>query len=386
MTDPRPVAHNIGRALEDADITCSSPERVGDSNWIIRITDGDRHGALRVAVADSRMLRPDVISLLDAAGWSPHRQLGDIALLQAGDVPIATRVHDAVAQACTRLDIHPSARRAACAALNPDIATDTEQLISVAMWAIRPWDDDAESLPARAGHLTERLRPFGVPQFHIDGIAWQIIIEGFDPADLAQLPHSTLLEASPGARELVVAGMSKLLLKNPAAPADMVRAATWDLLRPYPLVWRTRQAEWLDWWAVSPEWRSAVADSHLRDVVLGEPTTLAASAAFRQVAHALIPCDRAALAAIALATWPNADARRAWVIVSAAQASLVDPYELPSDLDADDRTAAAPYRTHADLLAEMRAITDEGVEPTLRLRNPDLVAARLASADATIGS
>ena len=42
--------------------------------------------------------------------------------------------------------------------------------------------------------------------------------------------------------------------------------------------------------------------------------------------------------------------------------------------DAGDRAAAAPYRTHADLLAEMRAITAEGVEPALRLRNPDLVA------------
>ena len=55
----------------------------------------------------------------------------------------------------------------------------------------------------------------------------------------------------------------------------------------------------------------------------------------------------------------------AWSVVSTAQATLTDPF----DLSESDVRVAEPYRTNADLLDDLHAILDRAATPALVLRD-----------------
>ena len=381
MTDPWPIAHAVQRALQRAGLDAGA-ERVGASNWLVSVSHAGRRGAIRIAPADSGMLRDDVVRLLDDAGWDAQDGLADVALLTRSTVPLADRIQQAVAAACSRLGADISARRTALAALDdglPDLASSAD-LIAIAEHAVTSAGIDVNlPLSKLASEVVERLRPFDVPATRLNGVAWRLVIEAIGPVATHRI--GTLYDTRPGVREIVGDHLSELLISTPAASLDDARAATWDLLRPYPLSWRTQQADWIEHWSFSPTWRTAIADSRLAGRRQTGISSVSASASFRHVASALVLCDRSTLAALALATFPRTgDA--AWTVVSAAQASLTDPLNIPdlSDLEAG---AVEPYRTGADLLDDLGAVLDSDDAPNLLLRDRAKIEAYRDAVDLT---
>ena len=370
MTDPWPIAHDVMRALQHAGLDAGA-ERVGASNWIVSVSGNGRSGTIRIADADASMLRDDIAEQIAEAGWDDRLGLSEVVLLAPTSIPLATRIRDAVAESCARLGDNGTARLSALAALDADLSAtaSSADAIAVAEYAVTSAGVDAGTpLSEMATVVAERLRPFDVPLTRIIGVAWRIVIEAADPTALHRLPSGVLFAAHSGVREMVGKHLADLLISTPTASAEAVRATTWDLLSPYPLSWRTRQAEWIDHWSVSPAWRAAVADSRLAEPRHTGITDLAASTAFRAVVRALEIRHRDALAALALATFPRTG-DTAWTVVSAAQAALTDPLSAPFDLSESDVRVAEPYRTNVVLLGELHAFLDDAASPALVLRD-----------------
>ena len=381
MIDPWPIAHAVQRALQRAGLDAGS-ERVGASNWIVSVSLDGRRGALRIAPADTAMLRDDVVALLDDAGWNARDGLADIPLMAQSSAPFTDRIRQAVAAACSHLGADSFAHRTALAALDEDLREmpASDDLIRIAEHAVGAAGIDADTpLPSLVSDLAERLRPFSIPLTRLNAVAWRLAIEAIGPAATHHIGF--VQNASMGAREIVAKHLSELLISTPDAALDDVRAATWDLLQPYPLTWRTQQADWIEHWLFSPAWRTAIADSRLAGPRMTGIASLASSAPFRHIVRALEIGDRGTLAALALATFPLTG-DPAWTVVSAAQASIAGPMSSPK-LSEHEMHLVEPYRTSAELLQEL-LLTIDGDDPySLTLRDVSRIESYRSAVDLT---
>ena len=363
---PSAIAGRIRDLLREAGVD-ASVSKWGREYFV----DCGGPGLIRVANFADEVRIDATQQRLDDIGWREGRKIADLGAEGAeGDERGATHhtVAGAIAAALSVIGVDPGVRdaivsRTAARARRGRRSAETRRLRDgvaereIAETACREalQQERVSNIPEAVRELARgrNLKESSVRR--ATTLAWRLTAIRWSPRSIDALGgrESEKLRTAYG---LVLSDrLGEMAQSGPAVAADDLRAVVWDTLRDCPSEWRSGQDGWLHVWAQT-----------LGDGVLPARTLAAIRVAPRGHSDTLVDVmgmftlrDRAAFAALAFARSSDRDEVSPWNMVTEAQRAIPRVgarwiVEIADEL-------AEPYRTEAEVMADVRGRLVDGV-------------------------